>query len=245
MTKARKITWVIILSVFWSAIGTFLIGPLLTGLTDWSLVQPILAAHAPLKVQIEPLKYPLVHDGQNWIRVNIQNEGLRTIQGINADYMLACQMNTTAKAELHKQSLIKGDSDYFEFAADVDPACSISTEPYFMQILKDKKGLCYFNSSGNLTSSVCLYCNLTVNLYQGFDKIASQTKLYPFNTGGLSMYAENKNNCRDISEAENASSLVEVNAVRIAVFDFCTGCLQGTIKDKEWCKENCKGVYDQ
>ncbi len=234
-----------LLSFLWSALCIFIAGPLIAGLTNWSMVDPILAKFAPLKATIEPTQWPQLHDGQYWIRVNIRNDGLKTIKGLNADYLLACEMNESAKAELHQATLKKGESDYFEFAANVDPTCSPSTRPYLIQTYKDSSGRCYTNTSGNMTSNVCLYCNLTVNLYRhGFDRIKNITHPYPFNLGGVNLNVRNSDGCLNISEASDPKALTLIQSGYITFRDLCTGCIQGTITDKDWCKKYCSGVYD-
>ncbi len=243
VNKRHKITLSIIGSLLWSAICAFLFGPLITGFTDWSLVQPILSEHAPLKVTLEPLQWPVFHDGQYWIKVNIRNNGLRTIKGLNADYLLACQMNRTAKAELHTQTLLKGDSDYFEFAANVDRGCSSDTQPYLIQMFKDKAGRCYSNLSGELISQVCLYCDLNVTLFSRFDIIKSINKSYPFNLGGVTSKVSGPEDCLNLSQAPQDETLTMMQSVYVIVRDLCTECIQGIIKDRAWCKNHCSGVY--
>jgi hypothetical protein len=232
--------------IIWAILFTFILSQLITAYFRWTIVDPILSKFGPHKISIEPYPYPQVHDGKTWILTEIRNDGLRTINNLNAEYYLKCEMDSYKKASLHKTTLEKGESDSFEFQANLDTNCSVGTVPYRLKFFKDKKtGQCYTNTSGELTSKVCMWCEFNVVVYDGFKEIDRLHYSYPFLPGGLTMGMTVDKGCQDITKAPNPENLVyePEKDIKITIFDFCPGCIRGDIRDKEWCQKYCSGVY--
>lgn len=175
----------------------------------WTIVDPILSRFGPYKIAIEPNPYPQVHEGKTWILTEIRNDGLRTVQNLNAEYYLKYEMDSYKKAILHKTTLKKDESDSFEFEADLDTNCSIGTIPYELKFFKDKNtGLCYVDIPGNQTSEVCMWCEFNVTVYDGFEEIDRLHYHYPFSPGGLTMEMTTGKGCQDVNKAPNPQNLV-------------------------------------
>jgi len=235
----------IIKTIIFYVLITLILSQILTALTGFTIVDPILDKFGHKKIKIEPINYPLVREDKHFIRINILNEGLGKIKDLNADYKLHCDSDDFKKAELHKRTLSKGQEDFFEFKAELDTNCSLGTDPTNIDFYADKDGQCYIKIEKK-TSNICSYCILDVNVYDGYDKIENLTYWYPFNEGNLTIdgTVPIENSCLSYEKAKNISSLKllpEYN-IKITMFDFSIGCIRGDI-EKEWCKEYYPELY--
>ena len=232
--KDKKITTVILWTLFW----TLIISQIFSAICGWTVVDPVLQQITPPKVTIDPYPFPQLHDGKQWIRINIINEGLSDIEPINVEYKL-CTMDRFEKGKLHSNILKKGDRDYFEIESDLNTNCSIITEPIVIKFYKDPKGEYYIQSTKSV-SNVCKYCEMDIKVFERNDKIEELSYPYPFSEGEL--YGENfrvNGKYKSYEEAENTSELTYEPDKDIGIFilDPSTGCLRGDFS-REWCEEN-------
>lgn len=248
MTKKNKTKKKItIKKAIWFVVFTFIISQLISTISDWTIIDPILSKFGPYKIAIEPVPYPQIHGGKAWILTEIRNDGLRTVKNINAEYYLKCEMDSYKKGILHKTTLKKEESDFFEFEAELDTDCSMGTIPYKLKFFRDKyTQKCYINTSGFLISTICMWCEFNVTVYDGFKEIQRLSYHYPFSPGNLTLNVTNRGRgCLDVSNHSNPQNLVYIpeSDIGFTIFDFCPGCVRGEITDKEWCNAHCMGVY--
>lgn len=225
---------------------TFIIYQLCSAISGWTIIDPLLDNFGPYKISIEPNPLPQVHEGSTWILTEIRNEGLHKINNLNAEYNLKCEMDYYKKASLIKTQLKRGESDTFEFQANLDPNCSIGTIPYKLKFFRDKiTNECYINTSREIKSNICTYCEFNVIVYDGFKEIDTMNYFYPFSSDELTMEIITDQGCKDINEARNIDDLIYEpdKEIKITLYDFCPGCIRGDITDKEWCQKNCEKVY--
>ena len=235
--KDKKIIKVILWTFFW----TLILSQIFSAIFGWTIVDPVLQEITPPKIKIDPYPFPQLHDGKQWIRVNIINEGLSDIEPINVEYKL-CNMDRFEKGKLHSNILKKGDKDYFEVESNLNTNCSIITEPVIVKFYKDSKGEYYVQSTKSM-SNVCKYCEMDIKVFEGNDKIGELSYPYPFFAGEL--YGENLEvgeKYKSYEEAENTSELIYEWDVKIFLLDPSHGCLRGDF-DREWCEENGYPTY--
>ena len=236
--KDKKIIKVIL----WTVI-IFIIGQISVVVCDWTIVDPFLQQITPPKVTIEPYPFPHLHDGKQWIRVNIHNKGLSDVDPINVEYKL-CNMDRFERGKLHSNTLKKDDRDYFEVESNLNTNCSIITEPVIVKLYKDTEGEYYVQSTKSV-SNVCKYCEMDIKVFEGNDKIEELSYPYPFFVGEL--YGETLEvgeKYKSYEEAENASELIYEGDIEIFLLDPSHGCLRGDYPfTREWCEENGYPTY--
>jgi len=225
---------------------TLIISQILTSWTGFTIVDPFLSKFGERKMSIEPINYPLNKEGKQFIRVNVLNEGLRTIKNVNVEYKFECLSENTKKAELSKKTLKKEESDFFEFEAELNTNCSLITQPQLIEFYSDRNGVCYVKAE-EISSPICSYCKLKVNVYDGFEIIGNLTYWYPFveNNITLSSKLTGDNNCLPYEEAPNKMELTFLpdRTIKISIGDFSVGCIRGDI-EKEWCINQYPKIYD-
>ena len=189
----------------------------------------------PPEIKIDPYPHPQIHDGKQWIRVNIINEGLSDIEPINIDYRL-CDMDRFEKGKLHSSILKKGGTDYFEVEADLNSNCSTITEPAVIKLYKDSKGEYYFKFNESV-SNICAYCEMEIRVFEGNNKIGELNYSCPFFEGEFTINISGYGgNIRAYEEAENTSELIYVRDMKMVVLDPSTACLRGDY-EREWCEK--------
>lgn len=222
----RKLPWAIIVLILSQA---------LTAFSGWTIVDPILQKTMPPEIKIDPYPHPQIHDGKQWIRVNIINEGLSDIEPINVEYRL-CDMDRFEKGKLHSSILKKGHNDYFEVEADLNSNCSTITEPAVIKIYEDSKNERYFKFNESV-SNICAYCEMEIRVFEGNNKIGELNYSYPFFedelTLNISGYGEK---IRAYEEAENTSELIHIGDMKMFVLDPSTACLRGDY-EREICNK--------
>ena len=225
---------------------TLIISQILTSWTGFTIVDPFLSKFGERKMSIEPINYPLNKEGKQFIRVNVLNEGLRTIKNVNVEYKFECLSENTNKAELSKKTLKKEESDFFEFEAELNTNCSLITQPQLIEFYSDRNGVCYVKAE-EISSPICSYCKLKVNVYDGFEIIGNLTYWYPFveNNITLSSKLTGDNDCSPYEEAPNKMELTFLpdRTIKISIGDFSVGCIRGDI-EKEWCINQYPKIYD-
>lgn len=227
--------------ILWTIFCTLILSQMFTAIFGWTIVDPLLQQITPPDVVIDPYPHPQVHDGKQWIRANIINEGLSDIDPISVEYQL-CNMNTSRKGILHSTILKKGEEDYFEVESNLNANCSIITDPVKVRVYKDPGGTCYFQTTESITN-VCKYCEMTIEVFEGNEKIEELCYPYPFFEGEV--YGEmiqllcNGKECIPYEEAENTSELILEWETEVFVSDPSHGCLRGDPGyAREWCEEN-------
>jgi len=225
--------------MLWYVLFTLILSQLFSALTDFTIIDPILDKFGGKNISIEPINYPLSKEGESFIRVNLVNSGLGKINNLVAEYKLRCSMDDFMRAELHEKSISKGDKDFFEFKADLDTNCSMGSNPTNIDFYIDKKGQCYIKVEEKV-SNICTYCQLDVNVYDGYEALGNLTYWYPFSEGNITVGGNVpiENDCLDYETAINKTELTllpDYN-VKITFYDFSIGCIRGDI-EKEWCIE--------
>lgn len=221
-------------AVLWT-IMVFILSQIFTAISGWTIVDPVLQKITPPKIKIDPYPFPQLHDGKQWARVNIINDGLSDIESINVEYRL-CYMDRFERGKLHSSILRKGEMDYFEVESNLDTNCSIITDPVILKLYKNSEGEYYIQSKKSI-SSVCGYCTMEIKVFEGNDKISELSYPYPFFEKKL--YGENiiGGGYKSFEDAENTSDLIYEGEMEIYIVDPSTACLRGDI-DREWCEEN-------
>ena len=102
-------------TILWTIFWTIILSQLLTAIAGWTIVDPILNLIMPAKVYIEPLTFPQLHDGKQWIRVNLLNTGLSDVDSINVDYKL-CSDDEYKRGVLHSSTLKRDERDYHPYS---------------------------------------------------------------------------------------------------------------------------------
>jgi len=151
---------------------TLIISQLFTALTGFTIIDPILSKIGPRSISIEPINFPITYGERQVIRVNIINDGLRTINSLNAKYQLECEFDDFKKAELHSKTLKKGEQDFFEFESNLNTNCSLGTKPSNIDFFVDNENQCYIRIEDK-TSSLCSYCPLEIKVYEGYNEIGN------------------------------------------------------------------------
>ena len=189
----------------------------------------------PPEIKIDPYPFPQIHDGKQWIRVNIINEGLSDIEPINVEYRL-CDMDRFERGKLHSSILKKGGADYFEIEANLNTNCSIITEPTVIKLYKDSEGRHYFKFNESV-SNVCKYCKMEIRVFEGNNKIGELNYAYPFFEGEITInISEFGGKIRAYEEAKNISKLIYVGDIEMFTLDPSTACLRGDF-EREWCEK--------
>ena len=231
----RKTIKVILWTIFW----TLILSQMFTAIFGWTIVDPLLQQITPPDVVIDPYPHPQVHDGKQWIRVNIINEGLSDIDPISVEYQL-CNMDTSKKGILHSTILKKEEEDYFEVESNLNTNCSIITDPVKVKVYKDSEGICYVQTTESI-SNVCKYCEMNIKVFEGNKKIEELCYPYPFFEGevygGIQLDSEKR--CKSYEEAENTSELVLETEMEAFLLDPSHGCLRGDPGfTREWCEKH-------
>jgi len=246
MIKSQVIIKHVKIALFY-IISTLIVSQILTAYFDFTIVDPFLSKFGERKISIEPINYPLSKENKQFIRVNVLNEGLRTIESVSAEYKFECISENIKKAELHKKTLKKEESDFFEFEAELNTNCSLITQPQIMEFYSDRIGLCYIKAE-EISSPICSYCKLNVNVYDGFERIENITYWYPFVENDITLDSRltEDNNCLPYEEAPNKTELTFLPdyTIKISIGEFSIGCIRGDI-DKEWCEEHYPKLYEE
>lgn len=226
----------IIKAVLWT-IMVIILSQIFTAISGWTIVDPLLQQIAPPKVVIYPYPFPQLHEGKQWIRVNIKNEGLSDIDPISVEYKL-CNMETFKKGFLHSTILKQGDEDYFELESNLNTNCSIMTEPIKVRLYKDSKGKYYVQTNRSI-SNVCKYCEMNIKVFEGNDVIGELRYPYPFFEGELyGEILEIGGKYKAYETAENKSHLTYEGDIEIFLLDPSHGCLRGDYPfTRDWCEE--------
>lgn len=164
-------------------IFSFIISGLLTAFFGWTIIDPALKHTMPTKVKICPYPYPQVHDGKQWIQVNIVNDGYPDINPLDVVYKLG-GMENYKKGIMNSALLRRGESDYFEIQSELDMDCSPITDPVVLNFYEDKTGRCYVLVK-NTSSKVCVYRYLDVKVYEGSKLLETLSYPYPFFVGSV------------------------------------------------------------
>ena len=222
----RKQSWVIIVLI---------LSQILTAFSGWTIVDPILQKTMPPEIKIDPYPYPQIHDGKQWIRVNIFNEGLSDIEPINIEYRL-CGMDRFEKGKLHSNILKKERTDYFEVETNLNLNCSTRTEPVVIKFYKDSNDEYYFKFNESV-SNICTYCEMEIRVFEGNNKIGELNYSYPFFEDELTLnISKYGGNIRAYEDAENTSELIHICDRKMFVFDPSTACLRGDY-EREICEK--------
>ena len=234
-------------SIKWKqGIATFILTLLFSGFLEaffnWTIIDPVLKHTMPTKVKICPYQYPQVHDGKQWIRVNIVNDGYPDINPLDVEYKLG-GMEKYEKGIMHSTLLRQGESDYFEIQSELNIDCSPVTGPVVLDFYEDKTGRCYTRIK-NTSSKVCVYRYLDVKVYEGSKLLETIRYPYPFfegmvNTSGIMMSGR-----LPYESASNKSELVHFpeRSIESRIYDISTLCLRG-LENRTWCEENGYPVY--
>lgn len=236
--KKKKLDYLII-----TFVATLVISQLISAITGYTIVDPLLDRWGPKNLEIDPVNFPITKEGKNFIHINLKNSGIGKIDNLNAEYNLKCQNDRNKKAELHKSSLSKGEEDFFEFEADLNTNCSIGTTPSTIKFYSDIKGNCYAKFEEKI-SNICQYCELDIMVYDGFKKIQNLTYWYPFSEGNFSVGGEVTSGCLLYESVENKSQLKYLpdRDIKMTFYAVSIGCIRGDI-EKEWCIENVPELY--
>jgi len=221
--------------ILFTSLITLIGNQILIEVFGWSIVDPILEKFMPSKVAICPYAYPQLHDDEEWIRVNIHNEGLSTVNPIEVEYKL-CEGSEFKKAVLHSNILKPDDSDFFEILSDVDMSCQTSMNGTRVEYYEDAEGKCYSRFIG-MSGKMCGTCNLEVNVYEDSKLLKTIVYPYPYIDANVTVIGNLIDECSPYKDGENKSLvLVAHKDLNVKVFSPATACLRGE-KDRDWCKE--------
>ncbi|MDD2666030.1 MAG: hypothetical protein PHD13_00755 [Methanocellales archaeon] len=240
-TPTKKVVWA---KRFVWAIILIVITNIFTEVTDIVIVQPITDPiknfFNPPKVslKIDPLPYPMSAPNGNYIiRVNVKNNGTKTLENIMIDYKMEGIINETKRTHLqHKTFLDPGDEDYFEFeVTGLNPNCSIRADAFTLEFYKDKTGQRYVKII-NFSSDICMYRNLQINI-TAKDFSLPYTYPYPYSEGNIKAIISGiGGDIRLYEEAQDKSELVCFYRGTGFLLDIETACLRGDL-DPELCQE--------
>lgn len=180
---------------------------------------------------------------ENTTRMVITNIGDRPLENVFVDYKF-CYMEQEKRLNIFPIDLYtKGSSALFDIevsSGQLNTNCSIGTEPIVTKFYRDAHGQCYIQIE-NVTSNVCGICYLDVNVTADNGFFKHKRILYPYFEISVTLYGGIAKGCLDYELAENKSALIyePKKDIRMAFFDFGTGCARGDI-ETEWCQRYLK-----
>lgn len=200
------------------------------GLNKWEKI------NSPPDVVICPYNYPQIHDGKQWLRVNINNNGLSDINPIEVKYKL-CDMDGFKNAILHSSILRAGDSDFFEISTSIDMDCSTFVKGGKVEIYSDNKGQCYGRLIG-INGKMCGTCELQLKLFQNLTLIKTLNYPYPFYNSSIKINGK-ITGCLSYDDYKNKSQLIFIGDknLNLRAFGREAACIRGELNLTD-CKEH-------
>lgn len=192
--------------------------------------------HSPADISICPYNYPQVHDGKQWIRVNLYNNGLSDVNPIEVEYKL-CDMDNFKRAVLHSNILRAGDSDFFEIQTSVDMDCPTFVKGGKVEIYADKKGRCYGRLIG-IGGKMCGTCELKLKVFQNSKIIKTLDYPYPFYNSSVEIKGK-VIDCLSYDDFENKSELIFIGDknLNLRIFGREAACIRGEFNQTQ-CEQN-------
>ncbi len=182
----KKITVAIIIGFF--------IGQLISGVTGFFVVAPLIDFVAPADIFIAPIYHPIIKDGQEFVQINIKN-GRKTLNNLIIDYGFG-QANLEHR-ELLRQ-LNPAESISVDFQSKLGLNCTLITEMKCNIYLDTNIDKCYHDCE----KITCNFQNLTINVKSNeFTK--KLTVLYPVRGHFWLDIGFNNKQCNSIENTEN------------------------------------------
>jgi len=235
LKKFTKGVVIFLLGVFFSS--------LFTEIFNFTLITPIVT---PIKnclnppfysIRIDPVPNPIPKgNNSHIIRVNVINNGTKTLENIWIDYRLKCVTNDTKRAFLDTTFLLPGQRSYFEFETNgLNPNCSILPQPIIFKFYRDKEGREYLKVE-NSTSKVCMYCLLEINITAD-DFVYDYVYWYPYFEGEIELSGGLVSGLLSYEEAPNKTELIYIpeKDIRMVLLDMSIACLRG--ENLVWCRK--------
>jgi hypothetical protein len=202
--------------------------------TGHYIVEPLFKAITRPKLEVETSPFPNLHDGKEWTKVNLNNKGLKDIEGIRVRYEDFCS-NKSSIAPLGLSTLDGGKTASFEYETERNTNCSAVAQLPTLTVYRDSLGRFYCDEN-ETTSNVCVYCPLNVKVFSGYDLIKDVNFSMPFSVSDLTARIGSEE-CIPLSKAKDPSRLeVFSRTPEGAIFDTSSMCLTGQLS-ADWCRQ--------